>query len=92
MEIRVAERWDMLTLDTDVDNSERTGEAEASAWCTELELKLAYGAARLAGDGVEGDVDTRQLVNELMDLVSARLMAFAVDHRLGATAQEGRAS
>jgi hypothetical protein len=82
MEVRVLERWHMLTLDTEVDNPERTGEAVESAWVSDIELKLAYAASRLSGDGFEGDVDTRGVVEDLMEMISARLMAFAVDFRL----------
>ena len=82
MKIRVRERWHMLTLDTDVDNPERTGEAVGSAWVTDLEMKLAYAASRLSGDGFEGAVDTRGVVDELMETITERLTAFAVDFRL----------
>ena len=83
MEALVAERWLMLTLDTDVDNPERTGETEVSAWYSDTELKLAYALARLSGDGWEGAVDTRAVVVRLMETIGDELRKAAVAFRLG---------
>ncbi len=82
MDALVTERWYMLTMDTEVDNPERTGEVRVSDWTVDLETRLAYAASRLAGDGFEGAVDTRDIVDELMETITERLTAFGVGFRL----------
>lgn len=83
MQRLVLERWIMLTMDTEVDPTTGIGYTAASETWDELCAQLAYIASRLAGDGFEGEPDTRTVVEKLMGTIADKLCAFAVDHRLG---------
>jgi hypothetical protein len=85
MEALVTERWYMLTMDTEVDRKTGIGYSTASETWLELTAKLEYIASRLAGDGFEGEPDTRVVVDALTETISERLIPWAVDHRLGIT-------
>lgn len=83
MDKLVTERWFMLTMDTEVDPQTGIGSSTTSETWNQLTAQLAYIASRLAGDGFEGEPDTRDVVDELTEAISDRLIPWAVDHRLG---------
>lgn len=82
MEQLVTERWVMFTMDTDVDHTTGIGSSAISPRWERVLDDLAYAAARLAGDGFEGEPDTRGVVDGLQDIIGERLIAFAIKHRL----------
>lgn len=86
MDRLVNERWYMLTLDTEVDAG-GVGYSKASDYWNDLSGQLEYAAARLAGDGFEGEPDTQAVVQELMGVIAERLIAFGVHHRLAESAE-----
>jgi hypothetical protein len=78
----VTERWIMLTMDTNVDSFTGIGRSTTSESWDRLTSQLAYMASRLAGDGFEGEPETRVIVDELTETICERLTEWAVDHRL----------
>ncbi len=83
MEALVMERWHMLTLDTDLNKPEWIATSDASKWTEDLETSLAYALARLCGDGFEGEVATRDVVERLQDTIGEELRKAAVAFRCG---------